>query len=91
MPISVIYVFSLLVNLSINPVSNPNTIANKRDTIRDANCSPPCLTGSELNEGVLPFLPPLKIELKIPPSIAIPILSIGYPQFWMDYAYRSYI
>lgn len=61
----------------MNPVRKPNTIANSNDTINDANCKPPCFTGSELNEGVLPFRPPLKIELSMPPRIAIPILSIG--------------
>lgn len=74
----------------MNPVIKPKTIEKIKDTTTAANCKPPCLTGFELNAGVLPFLPPQNIALKVPPRNAITIPSIGYPQLCIGSAYRSY-
>lgn len=68
---------SEFINLIKNPVINPNTTANTKDTSRAANCKPPCFTGFKLRAGDLPFRPPQNIALNIPPSIAIIILSMG--------------
>lgn len=55
----------------------PKIMAIKKETIRAANSKPPCLIGSLLKAGVLPFLPPANIELRIPPRKAINIPSSG--------------
>lgn len=54
---------------------------NSNETRRAANCKPPCFMGSELKAGVLLLRPAQKIALKIPPRIAIRMLSIGYPVY----------
>lgn len=59
------------------PVNVPNIRENSKETNRAANWRPPCLTGSLLRAGVLPFLPPAKMALKMPPSIAITTPSTG--------------
>lgn len=74
---SVSYTSYEFVNRNTKPVISPKITENNKETRTAANCSPPCLIGSELKEGVLLLRPAQNIELKIPPRIAIIILSIG--------------
>lgn len=58
--------------LSIKPIIKPNITAKIALISIPANCNPPCLTESVVNNGVRLFLPPTNIELKIPAKIALP-------------------
>lgn len=66
-------------HLRISVANSPNRIAKTAETIRLANCRPPCFTGFEHNSGVLEVLPAANIESKIPPKAEKMIPSIGYP------------
>lgn len=49
---------------------NPKTIPKTAETIRLANCRPPCFPGLSQRAGVLEFLPAAKMESNMPPRVA---------------------
>ena len=68
-----------LKHLRITAAKAPKMRAKEAVMSRQRNWNPPCFPGLSFKDGVLPFLPAVNIESKIPPRVAKIIPSIGYP------------
>lgn len=63
----------------ITAASKPNRKPKAAVMRRLRNWKPPCLGGLSHRVGVLPLLPAVKMELKMPPKTAKIMPSTGYP------------